>query len=295
MQRHGRRRERLHGRRRGRGTLALGLAAALAAGPAAGCSAPGGGDLSVAAEPSAAGDLARVQRAADVLVRSGSSRARTSLESATGGTRVTIRGSGVFDFAARRGRLRVVLPGDAAGEAGHRPVTELLVPGEVYLKNRGAGVPPDKWVRIHTASLADGNLVTGGATDPLAAAELLRGTREVTYVGEGRAERDGARVRHYRGTADIRRAAQKASHARGALLAAARGFRTSTVPFDVFLDDFGRLREVRHRFTFSAAPPGAAELQVVSVTVLHGFGARVDVRLPPEEAIYAGTIAVTAP
>ncbi|MBQ0988253.1 hypothetical protein KBZ10_27835 [Streptomyces sp. F63] len=274
------------GRGRGAGAVALGLVAGLTAG----CSGPG----TVAAdERSAARHLALVQRTADVLVRSGSSRARTSLETANGGTRVTIRGSGGFDYGARLGRLRVVLPADAAGEAGHRPVTEVLAPGELYLKNRGAGVPSDKWVRIHTAALADGNLVTGGATDPLAAAELLRGARRVTYVGEARAEGDGALVRHYRGTADIRRAAEKAAHVRGALLAAARGFRARSVPFDVFLDERGRLRKVRHRFTLSQVPGGGGELQVVSTTVLYGFGARVDVELPPERDIYSGAVAVT--
>ena len=67
------------------------------------------------------------------------------------------------------------------------------------MKNRGAGVPADKWVRVDTADLSDGNLVTGGATDPYAAAALLRGTRTATYVG--RTELAGTHVRHYRGTA----------------------------------------------------------------------------------------------
>ncbi len=70
---------------------------------------------------------------------------------------------------------------------GHRPITELLTPGALYMKNRGAGVPDGKWVRIDTTALKDGNLVTGGVTDPMAAAELLRGASDVTYAGEDRA------------------------------------------------------------------------------------------------------------
>ncbi|GAA3301580.1 hypothetical protein GCM10020295_45200 [Streptomyces cinereospinus] len=137
-----------------------------------------------AAEDARPADPVRtLHRAADALVDAGTSKARTSMEMATGGTRVTIRGEGVYDYTRRRGRLKVLLPQDPAGQPEHRPITELLAPGALYMKNRGAGVPADKWVRVDTATLSDGNLVTGGATDPYAAAEVLRGTRRATYAG----------------------------------------------------------------------------------------------------------------
>ncbi|MGP3983402.1 hypothetical protein [Streptomyces sp. KR80] len=282
-----------HGRKGGAVAAAVGsLAAGLVA---TGCSGMGAAadDRPGGYDPAAA---AAVRRAADVLARSGSSRTRTSLETATGGTRVTIRGVGAFDYGRRLGRIRVVLPKDASGTEEHQPVTELLAPGALYMKDRGAGVPPDKWVRVDTTGLADGNLVTGGATDPMSAAELLRGVRHVTYVGETKAREDGARVRHYRGTTDIARAAEAASpQARGALAAAAKGFSRDTVFFDAYLDDQGRLRKVRHRFTFSndrGGKRGVNSTEVVSTTVLYAFGAAADVLLPDERDIYAGEIAV---
>nr|WP_261993818.1 hypothetical protein [Streptomyces sp. t39] len=229
-----------------------------------------------------------VVRAADALERARSSRTRTAMEMATGGTRVTIRGEGGYDFARRTGRLTVVLPPDPAGLDEHEPITELLTPGALYMKNRGAGVPADKWVRVDTAALDDGNLVTGGATDPLAAAELLRGAEQVTFVGESEVE--GERVRHFRGTTDIGRAARAARpHARPALAAAAKGFANRAVPFDVYLDDAGLLRKVRHRFTF--ANEGRA-VAVTSTTVLFDFGEPVVVRLPDEQDIYTGKVEV---
>ncbi len=159
------------------------------------------------------------------------------------------------------------------------------------MKNRGAGVPADKWVRVDTASLSDGNLVTGGATDPLAAAELLRGAREVTYQGEERL--DGVMVRHYRGTTDIGTAAGAASpRTRPALVAAEQGFTTDAVPFDAYLDEDGRLRKVRQWFRFAnGAPEGAS---VTSTTELSDFGTKVAVQLPDEHDIYAGKIASPA-
>ncbi|WP_327176610.1 hypothetical protein OG599_15740 [Streptomyces sp. NBC_01335] len=250
----------------------------------AGCSVGGSG--TVAGVPADEPPAQVLDRAADVLAASGGAETNTSMETSAGGTRVTIRGQGAYDFRRQLGRIKVVLPKDAAGSDEHRPITELLTPGALYMKNRGAGVPEGKWVRIDTTVLADGNLVTGGVTDPMAAAELLRRARGVTYVG--RTELAGVGVRHYRGTADIGSAAGAASPlSRAALSAAADGFRTHAVPFDAYLDDEGRLRKVRHRFTFAAEGPAVT---VVSTMLLYGFGTPVTVELPDGADLYTGEI-----
>jgi hypothetical protein len=227
--------------------------------------------------------------AAATLVDAGTSRTTTSMEMATGGTRVTIRGEGVYDYGKQLGRLKVLLPQDPAGASPHRPITELLAPGALFMKNRGAGVPADKWVRVDTATLSDGNLVTGGATDPFAAAEVLRGTREATYVGRTRV--GGTEVRHYKGTADLAQAAKSASPGnRGPLGAAAKGFATADVPFEAYLDDEGRIRKLLHRFSFVNGQHKGT-VAVASTTLLYDFGAPVHVRLPRPADIYAGRIA----
>jgi hypothetical protein len=243
----------------------------------------GSRDARAAADP-----VEVLHQAAGALVRARSSKALTSMEMATGGTRVTIRGEGVYDYAARLGRLKVRLPQDPAGSIGQRPITELLAPGALFLKNRGAGVPADKWVRVDTATLSDGNLVTGGATDPFAAAELLRGTRKATYLGE--TEVAGTPVRHYRGTADLAVAAKSATEGnRAPLSAAAEGFATARVPFDAYLDERGRIRKLRHRFSFLNGQQKDT-IAVASTTLLYDFGVPVTVRLPEPEDIYAGKI-----
>ncbi|WP_093904241.1 hypothetical protein [Streptomyces sp. cf386] len=271
-----------HRRRHGAGVAAGVLCVCLAG---SGCAESG-----AAAEDSRGRDAMEVVRsAADALVGARSSKARTSMEMATGGTRVTIRGEGVYDFRRQVGQLKVLLPQDPAGATAHRPIMELLAPGALFMKNRGAGVPADKWVRVDTRTLSDGNLVTGGATDPYAAAEVLRGARTAKYMG--REEVAGTSVRHYRGTADLDTAARDASTGnREALAAAAKGFATDQVPFDVYLDDDGRIRKVRHRFSFVNGQPSGA-VAVASTTLLYDFGAPVDVRLPDREDIYAGKIA----
>ncbi|MFF3415194.1 hypothetical protein ACFYW9_10880 [Streptomyces sp. NPDC002698] len=251
-----------------------------------GCSGGGAAAEDVRTGPGTAGAL---RQAVAALERAGSAKASTSMEMATGGTRVTIRGQGVYDFRKQTGRLKVLLPQDPAGAAEHRPITELLAPGALFMKNRGAGVPADKWVRVETAALTDGNLVTGGATDPYAAAELLRGARSVTYVGK--TEVAGIPVRHYRGTADLGTAARDASAGqRPALRAAAKGFATTEVPFDAYLDDEGRLRKVRHRFSFVNGQR-TGTVAVASTLLLYDFGSPAVVRLPDSSDIYAGKIA----
>ncbi|GAB1336438.1 lipoprotein [Streptomyces sp. E-15] len=276
-------------RRTGEAVAAVGILLGLGAG-ATGCSGSG----AAAEDVKGGGDpVATLRRAADALRDAGSSKAGTSMEMATGGTRVTIRGKGVYDYRRRLGRLTVMLPADASGASGHRPITELLAPGALYMKNRGAGVPADKWVRVDTATLSDGNLVTGGATDPYAAAELLRGTREAVLAG--RTELAGTPVRHYRGTADLGRAARYASAGnRAPLAAAARGFATAVVPFDVYLDDQGRVRKLRQRFSFVNGREKAT-VAVASTLLLYGFGTPVDVRLPAPADIYTGRIAEDEP
>ncbi|MEE1813976.1 hypothetical protein PUR59_02950 [Streptomyces sp. SP18ES09] len=278
--------EHRYGRPHGRGGGAFAVTAVLVGSlvgtvTVTGCAAPDDPKAAAATDPALA-----VRDAADVLARAGTSKTGTSMEMASGGTRVTIRGEGSYDFRRRTGRLQVLLPRDPAGTSEHRPITELLTPGALYMKNRGAGVPADKWVRVDTTTLDDGNLVTGGATDPAAAAELLRGAREVVYVGE--VELAGVKVSHYRGVADIARAARAASpQLRGALTAAAKGFADDTVPFDAYLDGEGRLRKVRHQFSFSNQGRTVA---VASTTLLYGFGVPVEVVLPDRRDIYAGKI-----
>ncbi|MEU7024919.1 hypothetical protein ABZ990_30435 [Streptomyces sp. NPDC046203] len=248
---------------------------------AAGCAAPEDDGVP-------GGDPRRAVRgAAEELIRAGSAKAGTSMEMASGGTQVTIRGEGDYDFRRRTGTLRVMLPKGADEERGpQRPITELLVPGALYMKNRGAGVPADKWVRVDTTTLDDGNLVTGGATDPAAAAELLRGAREVAYVDE--VDLAGVTVRHYRGITHIGEAARLASpQVRGSLAAAAKGFATDTVAFDAYLDGAGRLRKVRHQFSFSNQ---GRTVEVASTTLLYGFGTPVTVTLPDRKDIYTGRI-----
>ncbi|MGW0603580.1 hypothetical protein [Streptomyces sp. NPDC002640] len=278
--------ERWRRMRRTGGRAAVAATATAVMAGAVGCS---GGALADD-RPGGGGDGAEelVREAAGRLAVAGTSRASTSMAMATGGTRIVIRGEGVYDYRRQRGRLRVTLPEEPAGRALRRPITELLTPGAVFLKNRGEGVPEDKWVRVDAGESADGNLVTGGATDPLAAAELLRGTRRAEY--RGTVDFAGTQVRRYEGVAHLGDAAARARAGwRQGLRAAAKGFASAEVPFDVYLDGEGRIRKVRQEFSF--LNEARRTVVVTSTMTLYDFGAPVDVRLPAAADIFAGRIA----
>ncbi|MGW5353838.1 hypothetical protein ACWERV_25390 [Streptomyces sp. NPDC004031] len=252
----------------------------------AGCGAAHG-DTGRAAPAPAADPAALVRGAAGTLVRAGGSLVGTSLRMASGGTWVTVTGSGRYDYAQARGTLTLVLPRDAAGAQEHAPVTELLTPGALYMKNRGAGVPADKWVRVDVAALPDGDLVTGGATDPLAAAQLLRGVLTARLAGERTL--DGVPVRRLTGTLDIARAARAyGPRPPVALSAAAKGFAVGRVPFEVWVDAGGRPARVTLRYAYG---PARHTVEVVSTTTYSGFGAAVPpLGLPPAADIWTGKI-----
>lgn len=260
-------------------------------------------DAAVASDKSPSEAREVVRSAVTALRKQGTSRTRTSMTMDSGGTRIAVDGKGSFDYRKQLGQLTVRLPeGTSGAEPGERrPVTEIVVPKALYMKNRGAGVPEDKWVRVDTTSLPDGNLVTAGATDPLSAAELLRGVRKVAYAGKRTVY--GEDVRRYRGTVDLAAAARAASpHWRDQLAAAAKGFPEGSVPFDAYVDGQGRLRKIRHRFTFAdgarsrpadagSRDAGGRGVAVLSTTWFYGFGVPVRVAMPESRDIYAGKIA----
>lgn len=292
-------------------TLAVGCAGLLATvAVLCGCLRLGAAAEDAAAEDAAATAAAGAQpaatlrQAADALAAAGSSAVSTAMEMDSGGTRITITGEGGFDYAEGTGMLRLTLP-EPREDGGDRPVVEVFAPGELYMKNRGAGVPADKWVRVDVTEVADGNIVTGGATDPLTAAALLRGVVSATEVGEVRL--NGEAVRHYRGVADIAVAAQAASGAAARQLAAAAagagvgsgvgsgggeagGFAETAVRFDAYLDEEGVPHRVRHRFVFAGGDAGA-RVDVASTVELSAFGSPVEVAMPEPGEAYDGTVA----
>ena len=197
---------------------------------------------------------------------------------------VTMHGTGLFDFAKELGRVDV-----STAEGG---LQEVLTPATLYVRNASmsadGSLSGQGWQRFDIGRLGDGNLVSGGSTDPAMAVALLGGaTPDVRYVGPDTVR--GAAVAHYEGTLDLVDAASAAAAPAGdadaaaakkALVKAAHAFTTTRIPFDAYLDAQGRLRRFVARFQFAMPNAGDAVAQVTSATELYGFGVHVAESVP---------------
>ncbi len=236
--------------------------------------------------PNSAAVLA-VRKAADVTTNAKSSRTRTTMTMESDQRVFTLTGEGTFDYVRHVGSLVIETPKDS-GIAG--PLQEILTPEALYMKNAAPGIPKDKWVRLPIEGLGDGNLVSGGGTDPGTSFEILRGVNDdVVLVGTEKFGKDT--VRHYKGTLDIRKAHDLTPpEVRGPLAAALKTFDGSPIPFDAYLDDAGRLRRVQEQFAFQLGPADGANpaptAKVISGAELYDFGVVVDVRVPAEQDVY---------
>lgn len=269
----------------------LAAAAVAAAGLLAGCASGGSGASGAtgvvggSSDVLAADPLTAVRAAADVTGRTGSVQGTTSLETSSGSKKVVLHGTAVYDYSTRLGRLEVTVP---PGGAASGTLVEVVSPGVVYMQNSGAKIPAGKWVKVDVQQLADGNLVSSGATDPATAANALRGASTAALVGSETV--DGVLLKHYKGTLDLAKAASATGGGAAAGLAlAGRTFTVKQVPYEVWLDPQGRIHRIVETFTFSkVANSTAAKDQVVvtSANALSGFGSPVTVALPAAKDVY---------
>jgi len=233
----------------------------------------------------------------------------------------TMHGIGLFDFTRQVGRIDLSMANGA--------LQEVLTPAALYLRSEppagsaqataaaAVDAAADKgWSKVETARLSDGNLVSGGSTDPGMAFAMLGGVQQdVKLVGQEKV-RD-VPVAHYHGTLDLAAAANALPAApaakpgapadpaaaglaadtaadKKALTNAAHTFLSPKIPFDAYLDADGRLRRFVATFTFVVPGPAKTAAEVVSATDLFGFGIPVGVATP-SGATVPGTPAVPAP
>lgn len=211
----------------------------------------------------------------------------------------TMHGSGLFDFGKQIGRVDLTMPNGG--------LQEVLTPSTLYLRpssdSADGSLSGSGWTRVDVGRLGDGNLVSGGSTDPAMAVALLGGaTPDVRYVGPDDVR--GAAVAHYEGTLDLVDAASAAPAPGGdataaadkkALTNAAHAFVTTRVPFDVYLDAQGRVRRFVARFQFVIPGTAHTVAQVTSATEFYGFGVPVAESVPVSPATTPAPAGPAAP
>jgi hypothetical protein len=214
---------------------------------------------------------------------------------------LTMHGTGLVDFGKQVGSIDLTVPTGT--------LNEVLTPATVYLRRsarpatpKAAAVPASAWSRMATAAVSDGNLISGGATDPSLVFAMLGGAQPgVKYVGQDVVR--GVPVAHYQGTLDLTQAAGALTAAasaktttgadaaadKKALTNAAGAFTTTKVPFDAYLDAQGRMRRFVATFSFVEGGASKPVAQVTSATELYGFGTPVTVVTPTGAASASGS------
>ncbi len=232
-----------------------------------------------------------VHSAADATAQAGTARLDTTMTMTSAGRTQIMHGQGTFDFRSGSGQLSLQVP-TTPGTTDN--LNELLTPDALYLSGPTIGVPSGKWARMSVSQLIDGDLISSGTTNPATSLEMMRAARDVQEVGTATVQ--GTAVRHYHGTVNLATAGLTGADTPGGAPASG-GITQPLVPFDAYLDDQHRLRQVDETFTLNVPVRGAAPqpVTVVSSTQYHDFGVPVQLSFPPAADIVDVATGTTRP
>ena len=207
---------------------------------------------------------------------------------------VTMEAEGAYDFANGKGEMTMTmeLPEEAGEMGGTQSIDMVFEDLVVYMRYPMMSqlAPQAKpWIRMDLEAMGResgmdfGSMMQSGSSDPSQMLEWLRGVAgDVEVVGEE--EVRGASATHYTGTIDFNKVAEQApadvrDQLKASISTMTESIGTSTVPFDVWIDDQGRAVRMQQSFDFTG---GATDGASMSMTVdIFDFGTEVDIEIPP--------------
>lgn len=237
-----------------------------------------------------------VRAAATKTTAEASSRLAFTVGLSGGPVAGTVRGGGVFDYAAKRGRITMDLGGITGSPVGGSidsvvdgPTIYARFPDELASRLPGG----KRWVKFDieaagkTMGLDLSQLTQAQQADPTQALDYLRGASDsVETVAAD--ELRGVEATHYRVTLDLEKAGQAlAPGQRAAFDKAIARLGTSSLPADVWIDGDGRLRKMSwsqdlSKLGLPAGTPGGRPSGTMRFEMeLFDFGVEADVVLPP--------------
>jgi hypothetical protein len=253
---------------------------------------------------SSAVTLDPVAQAADVTSHEGGAHMAISARISAAGSPAPFRmsGQGFFDYRSQEGTLTLDMSGipslGAAGLAGGLRIQEIFKSATIYVGSPlFAGRLPGgaHWIKLSLARVGQSlgfNLqqLAGGQSNPAQFLEYLKASSgSVTTVGHESVR--GVPTTHYRGTVDLRKAADAVpaggrAQLRAALEDVIARSGVSTVPVDAWIDNHGLVR----RMTLSMSLPLAGQTVQMQITIeLFGFGRTPPVSPPSAGDVYDAT------
>nr|MDQ3612511.1 hypothetical protein [Actinomycetota bacterium] len=181
-----------------------------------------------------------VRAAAFETARTGSSRIALTSNRAIGAQTVTYAGEGAYDFATRTGQLDFEVPAPD-GQVAAGSIEQRMIGNDLFfMLPQQAGV----YYRLLVSEVAGTSL--GSSTDPTAQVQALAGVDNVEEIGVEMVR--GVQTRHYTGDYDVAQAIASAEGAARTILETTIGQTgLPRVPFDVYLDDQGRMVKFEQR------------------------------------------------
>lgn len=256
--------------------LALGLVALALA---AGC-----GASKTSGTQSLGTDYAAILKASAAKT-TGATSSKISLTSTTkvSGQSISLSGEGAFAYAQKEGTFDLTI----AGIGGQPPtkIAERITGGNLYLTLPGQ----TSFYKLSLTDLVGTSLANSG--NPTSSLSTLLGvTGPVTKVGSEKIR--GTSTTHYSGTVDIAKALKQLSGLTADIIKNTFSkAKVTTLPFDAYVDDQGRLRRLVQNITLAIK----GEQAVVMTTVdLYDFGTKVTVEVPPADQVKDGASLLSA-
>jgi hypothetical protein len=200
----------------------------------------------------------------------------------------TVQGEG--EFARGRGRMTFDLAGIAGGSGSLEMIFDQLVIYMRFPAEIQAQLPGGKsWVRMDLETLAEeqgidlGALMQFSQSDPTQSLQYLRGASD-DFEEVGSEPVRGVDTTHYRGTIDLRKAAEGLpEEARESVDRVIELTGERELPVDVWIDDDGLARRITYEQPLPA--PGAEDASMELTMEFFDFGLDVDVEPPPAEDV----------
>lgn len=207
---------------------------------------------------------------------------------------LTMDAEGSYDFANRRGEMSMTmeLPAEAGPMGGTQNIEMVFEDLVIYMKyplmtQMAPGTKP--WIKMDLEEVGEqagmdfGSMMQSGTSDPSQMLEWLRGVSgDVQVVGEEDVR--GAPATHYKGNIDFNKVADQApaelrEQMKTSIDAMTEAVGTSTLPFEVWIDEQGRAVRMVQSFDFEQGATAGASM---SMTIdIFDFGTDVDIEIPP--------------
>ncbi len=252
---------------------------------------PSASSASARPAPSAAQSLdaspvAALVKAGETTGKAGSMRFALSTAVDAGVMTTTVKASGVVDNAKRLADMTFDV---TTGQGQPVRIEQRIVGDALYM---ALPQEPGTFYKLSVEDLTGTSLAE--STDPTAGFAALRAASDdVTEVGTETVR--GTRTRHFRGTYDLKAAlAQAEGAAKQPLRATIKVAATSTVPFDAYVDDEGRVRKMVQKLDVKVPGAGAQKARTTTTVEAYDFGVAVKVTAPPKSQVKDGAPLVKA-